>query len=150
MSRIGTYLGSGVTVRYDFGTTWKKTHLLCSVSFNLFWTDSSANNKKISSRCENTKYYYMLYIYIYIYIKSVLFSLWVYTNKRDLYIGLCIGKNLAIRYVSRYRGCERYIVIHWDYCKQGDNWDISYFRIGYIFRKAVIKSTPLYANLSNK
>ncbi len=24
MSRFGTYLGSGVTVRYDFGTTGKK------------------------------------------------------------------------------------------------------------------------------
>ncbi len=42
MSRFGTYLGSGVTVQYDFGTTGKKYNL-CSGSFHLFWTDSSAN-----------------------------------------------------------------------------------------------------------
>ncbi len=41
--RFGVYLGSGVTVRFDFGTTRKeKRNLLCSVSFHLFWTDSSA------------------------------------------------------------------------------------------------------------
>ncbi len=41
----------------------KKKNLLCSVSFHLFWTDSSANLIFFffSSRCENTKYYYMLY-----------------------------------------------------------------------------------------
>ncbi len=27
MSRFGTYLGSGVTVRYDFGTTGKKKQI---------------------------------------------------------------------------------------------------------------------------
>ncbi len=41
----------------------EKKRNLCSVSFHLFWTDSSAN-KKNPSRCENTTYYY-IYIYIY-------------------------------------------------------------------------------------
>ncbi len=31
-----TYLGSGVTVRYDFGIAEKKRNLLCSGSFHLF------------------------------------------------------------------------------------------------------------------
>ncbi len=41
MARFGTYFGSGVTVRYDFGTTGTNLlctnlNLLCSVSFHLF------------------------------------------------------------------------------------------------------------------
>ncbi len=63
-------------------------------------------------------------------------------------LGLCIGKNgeMAIRYESRYRGCD---ILR--YSKQGDYIGIFLILgIGYIFRKAVIKSTPLYANLSNK
>ncbi len=36
MPRFGMYLGLGVTVRYDFGTTGGKKILLCSVSFHLF------------------------------------------------------------------------------------------------------------------
>ncbi len=49
---------------------------------------------------EDTVY---IYIYIYIYI-----------------LGLCIGKNLAIRYVSRYRGCDTIYCDTLRYCKQGD------------------------------
>ncbi len=61
------------------------------------------------------------------------------------WLGLCIGKNLAIRYVSRYRGCDTI------YCDTVARRYIGIFlilRIGYIFRKAVIKNTPPYANLS--
>ncbi len=47
---------------------------------------------------------------------------------------------------QRYRGCDKI------YCDIARRY-IGIFLIlgkGYIFRKAVIKSTPLYANLSNK
>ncbi len=42
-----------------------------------------------------------------------------------LTVGLCIGKNLAIRYVSRYRGCD---TIYCDTVSKAIYWDISYFR----------------------
>ncbi len=54
-------------------------------------------------------------------------------------LGLCIGKNLAIRYVSRYRGCD---TIYCDTVSKAIYWDISYIK------KAVIKNTPPYANRS--
>ncbi len=40
-------------------------------------------------------------------------------------VGLCIGKNLAIRYVSRYRVCD---TIYCDTVSKVIYWDISYFR----------------------
>ncbi len=55
ISSFGTYLGSGVTIRYDFGTTGKK-NLLCLGSFHLFWTDSRANYNFFPLRCKNTNY----------------------------------------------------------------------------------------------
>ncbi len=60
MSPLGTYLGSGVMVRYDFGTTGKKVCYAVEIIF-------------FPSRCENTIYYYMLYIYIisFVFIVSV-------------------------------------------------------------------------------
>ncbi len=64
-----------------------------------------------------------------------------------LTLGLCIGKNLAIQYVSRYRGCD---TICCDTISKAIYWDISYFRNRIYFRKAVIKSTPPYANLAKK
>ncbi len=54
MSRFGTYLGSGVTVRYDSVQYEKKRNLLCLSFFSLL-----VQIKKNPSRCENTKYYFL-------------------------------------------------------------------------------------------
>ncbi len=60
---FGTYLGSGVTVRYDFGTTGKKKEIYYARFLFIYFEQTVV---KITiffpSRCENTKYYYMLYI----------------------------------------------------------------------------------------
>ncbi len=80
MSQFGTYLCSGVTVQYDFGTTGeKKRILLCSVSFHLFWTDSNANynilhlDVKILIINTNTfiKLCYIMYTIYFVFIVSV-------------------------------------------------------------------------------
>ncbi len=67
-------------------------------------------------------------------------------EKRHLEIGMYIGKNLAIRYISRYRVWE---TIYCDTVSKPIYWDISYFsnRISF-FRKAVINSTPSYQTLA--
>ncbi len=54
-------------------------------------------------------------------------------------LGMCIGKNLVIR----YRGCD---TIYCNTVCKLIYWVI--LGIGYIFKKAVIKSTPPYVNLS--
>ncbi len=74
MSRLGTYLGSGVTVRYDFGTTWKKKEIYYARFLFIYFEQTVVQIKKKSpSRCENTTYYYMLYIYkiCFVFIVSV-------------------------------------------------------------------------------
>ncbi len=43
MSRYSTYLGSGVTVRYDFGTTGNKNKSTMLVFFHLFLTVTCTN-----------------------------------------------------------------------------------------------------------
>ncbi len=86
---VGVARYTDVTVRYvprfgghgsiRFRYNMKKRNL-CSVSFHLFWTDSSANKKKIHL---DVKILHIITCYIY---KIVLYSLWVYTNKsRPLY-----------------------------------------------------------------
>ncbi len=66
---FGTYLGSGVTVQYDFGTTEKKTTMLSLLLFILIrqYKTNSQLDVKILSIILN---YNVLYIYIYIYIQS--------------------------------------------------------------------------------
>ncbi len=68
MSRFGTYLGSGVTVRYDFVTTGKKNIYYARFLFIYF---EQTVKKKIPSGCENTTYYYMLYKICFVFIVSV-------------------------------------------------------------------------------
>ncbi len=53
---FGTYLGSGVTVQYDFGTTVKKNDN--AKSFIIYFEQTVQN--KFPARCENTKYYIKL------------------------------------------------------------------------------------------
>ncbi len=75
MSRFGTYIGSGVTVRYDFGTTEKK-NLLCSGSFHLFWTDLYAKKQIINTNTIITLLYY-LYNICFGLIVSVHAPFWI-------------------------------------------------------------------------
>ncbi len=61
---FGTYLGSGVTVQYDFGTTVKKNTMLSLLLFILIrqYKTNSQLDVKILSIILN---YNVLYIYIY-------------------------------------------------------------------------------------
>ncbi len=64
MSRFGTYIGSGVTVRYDFGTTGKKKSTYAQVLFIYFEQTCMRKNKLLILIL-------LLHCYI-IYITSVL------------------------------------------------------------------------------
>ncbi len=55
-------LGSGVTVQYDFGTNMKKKEIYHDQFLFIYFEQTVVQIKKNPSRCENTKYYYMLYI----------------------------------------------------------------------------------------
>ncbi len=59
MSLFGSYLGSGVTVRYDFGTT-EKNNYYARFLFNYFEQTVVQIKKKHPPRSENTKYYYIV------------------------------------------------------------------------------------------
>ncbi len=56
MSRSGTYLGSGVTVQYDFGTTEKKKEIYYARVLYIYFEQTVVQMKKIPLRCENTNY----------------------------------------------------------------------------------------------
>ncbi len=64
MSRFGTYLGSGVTVRYDFGTTEKEIYIYYALFLFIYFEQTVVQIKQISPRCENTKCYYIMLYYI--------------------------------------------------------------------------------------
>ncbi len=73
MSRFGRYLGSGVTVRYDFGTTWKKKEIYYARFLFIYFEQTVVQIKKIHLDVK--------ILHITCYIKSVLFS----QIKADLY-----------------------------------------------------------------
>ncbi len=60
MSRFDRYLGSGVTVLYDFGTEKKDIYYAQFLFY--YFEQTVVQIKKLPFRCENTKYYYMLYV----------------------------------------------------------------------------------------
>ncbi len=71
MSRFGTYLSSGVTVQYDFGTTGEKKQIYYTRFLFIYFEQTVVQITIFPPRCEYTKYYYIViyiyYIYIYIY-----------------------------------------------------------------------------------
>ncbi len=60
MSQFGMYLGLGVTVQYDFGTTRKLQQYYARFLFIYFEQTVVQIKKKIPPRCENTKDYIKL------------------------------------------------------------------------------------------
>ncbi len=65
MSRFGTYLGSGVTVRYDFGTTGKKKQIYyAQFLFICFEQTVVQIKKKIHLDVKILNIITLLYIYI--------------------------------------------------------------------------------------
>ncbi len=49
MSQFGTYLGSGVTVRYDFGTTGGKKEIYYALVIFIYFEQTEVQIKKKST-----------------------------------------------------------------------------------------------------
>ncbi len=68
MSRFGTYLGSGVTVRYNFGTTGKKKNYYAQFLFIYFEQTVVQITFFFHLDVKILNIITLCYIYIYIYI----------------------------------------------------------------------------------
>ncbi len=77
MSRFGAHLGSGVTVRYDFGTKRKKLQIYYA-RFLFIYFEQTVVQIIVLLQSENTKYYIKLVCFIYIYIYNLQY---IYTYK---------------------------------------------------------------------
>ncbi len=95
------------------------------------------------------KIYFLCFYYICFQFKlyfKFMFSVFSVFHVDCITVAMCICKNLAILYVSWYRGCN---TIYCDTVSKVIYWDISYFRNrNLFFRESVTKSTPLQVHLN--